>query len=102
MQQQMVRKSHDNDHYANSIYKYAQQYATDIRDLASFICTDDKHKISLSEPGFTFSTLPQGRRVVVGKNQIYQVRDDDFSTISLIATVILSNAIPETVDGSWY
>ena len=102
MQQRMVRKSHDDDHYINAIYKYAQQYVIDIRDWASFICIDDKHKILLSEPGFPLSALPCSRRVLVGKNQVFQVRDHDFSTISLIPTVILLNTIPETVDGSWY
>ena len=89
----MVRESHDDDHYANAIYKYAWQYAIDIRELAYFICTD--------EPGFPLSVLPRVRRVLVGKNEVYQVGDHDFSTI-LIATVILLNTIPETVDGSLY
>ena len=97
----MVRESHDNDHYANTIYKYTQQNAIDIRDLASFKCTDDKHKISLGEPGFPLSALPRGRRVLVGKDQVYQVRDHNFSTVLLIPIVILLNTIPETFNGSW-
>ena len=98
----MVRKSHRNNPYANAIYKYTQQYAIDITYLASFICTDDKHKILLGQPGFPLSALPCGRRVLVGKNQVYQVGDHNFSKISLKTTVLLLNTIPETVDGSWY
>ena len=97
----MVRESHGDDHYANAIYQYARQYAIDIRELAYFICTDDKHKIVLGEPGFPLSVLPRVGRVLVGKNEVYQAGDHDFSTI-LIPTVILLNTIPETVDGSLY
>ena len=102
MQQRMVRKAHDDDHYANAIFKYTREYAVNVPDHCSFICTDDKHKISVGEPGFPLSTLPRRRRVLVGLNKTYQVGDHDFSTVSLISTVILLNDIPEEVDGSWY
>ena len=102
MQQRMVRKVQDNYHYANAIFKYARQYAVNVGDLRSFIFSDDKHKISVGEPGFPLSALPRRRRVLVGLNQTYQVGDHDFSTVSLIPTVILLNDIPEKVDGSWY
>lgn len=102
MQQRMIRKSHDDDHYANAIYKYAREYTVQIRDLASFICTDDKHKISVGEPNFPLSALPRGRRVLVSTNEAFQVGDHDFSVISLIPTVILLNEIPDKVGGSWY
>ena len=80
MQQRMVPKAHDDDHYENAIFKYARQYAVNVRDLCSFISTDDKHKISVGEPDFPLSALPRGRRVLVGLNQTYQVGDHDFST----------------------
>ena len=49
MQQRIICKSHD-DHYVNAIYKYSHEYAVMFRDNAMFICTDDKHKISVGEP----------------------------------------------------
>ena len=82
LQQRMIRKSHDDDHYANAIFKYAREYAVSIRDICSFVCTDN--------------------RVLVGNNESFQVRDHDFSTISLIPTVILVNDTPERVDELWY
>ena len=102
MQQRMIRKSHDDEHYANAIYKYVREYAVSLRDKAIFICTDDKHKISVGEPNFPLSALPRGKRVLVGNNEAYQVGDHDFSTISLIPTVILFNDIPTDVNESWY
>ena len=48
---------HD-DHYVNAYNMYAREYAVMLRDNAMFICTDDKHKISVgAQPVlFTFST----------------------------------------------
>ena len=47
IQQRMARKAHDDVHYAGAVYKYAREYALSIHDLVSFICIDDKHKISV-------------------------------------------------------
>ena len=47
LQQRMIRKSHDNNHYAHAIFKYAREYAVSTRDICSFVCTDNKYKISL-------------------------------------------------------
>ena len=84
----MIRKSHDDDHYANAIFKYAREYAVSIRDICSFVCTDDKNKISIGEPNFPLAALIRGRRVLVGNNESFQVGDHDFSTIILFPTVI--------------
>ena len=78
----MIRKAHDNDHYANAILKYACKYAVSITDICSFVCY---------EPNFPLTKLPSGRRV----------GDHDSSTISLILTVILISYIPEYIDKSW-
>ena len=56
----------------------------------------------MREPNFSLAALPRGRRVLVDNNESFQVGDHDFSTISLISTVILVNDMPESVDKSWY
>ena len=45
LQQRMIRKAHDDDHYAKAIFKYACEYAVSIRDICSFVCTDDKQNL---------------------------------------------------------
>ena len=98
LQQRMIKKAHDDDHYANAVFKYAREYAVSIRGICSFVCTDDKHKISMGQPNFPLGALPRGRRVLVEINESFQVGDHDFTTISLISTVILVNDIPERLD----
>lgn len=98
----MVRKVNNDDHYAKTLHKFARQYVIDVRTLASFISTGNKHEISVGEPGFSLSVLPHGSRVLVGCNQTHHILDHDFSTISLVPTVILLNEIIERHDGSWY
>ena len=85
----MVRKTHDNTVYAGAVYEYARELAVSIRDLVSFICTDDKHKISVGEPGFPITALPRRPRVLVGKNEVFKAADHNFLCLSLIPTLIL-------------
>ena len=92
------KNADDDDHYANAVFKYAREYAVSIRGICSFVCTDDKHKISMGQPNFPLGALPRGRRVLVEINESFQVGDHDFTTISLISTVILVNDIPERLD----
>ena len=65
IEQRVARKAHDDVHYAGAVYKYAKEYAVSIRHLVSFICTGDKHKISVGVPGFPVAALPRGHRVLV-------------------------------------
>ena len=53
----MVRKVNNDDHYANTLHKFAQQYVIDVPALTSFISTGNKHEISVGEPGFPLSVL---------------------------------------------
>ena len=99
MQQRIVKKSHDDNHYANAIYKYARQYAIDIRDLTSFICTDDKHEILLGEPGFLLSALPCGRRVLVGKKLSLWSRGSRFFNIIINTNC---NIVKHYCSNSWW
>ena len=62
-----------------------------VMDISDFIRTDDKHKISIGEPGYPLSALPRGCRVLVATNESYQVGDHDFTKINVIPTVILLN-----------
>lgn len=45
IKQSMVRKAHDNIHYAGAAYEHASEFAVNICDLANFICIDNKHEI---------------------------------------------------------
>ena len=102
IQQRMIRKQHEDNHYCACIFKYVKEYATRIKDMVAFVCTDDKHKISVGEPGTPIAPVPRGKQGIVGRNEVFRVADHDFSKLSLIPTTILINEVPSTVDGSWY
>ena len=70
--------------------------------MVAFVYTDDKHKISVGEPGTPIASVPRGKQVIVGRNEVFWVADHDFAKLSLIPTTILINEVPSTVDGSWY
>ena len=74
LQQRMVRKSHDDDHYMNAPFNYAQEYAINIRDICCFICTDDKHKIDIGKPNFPLAAVPRGEQMPVARNEALQAK----------------------------
>ena len=63
----MTRKAHNDVQYTRAVYKYAREYAVSFCDLASFVCTDNKHKILFGEPGFPVVALPWACWVLVRK-----------------------------------
>ena len=57
-----------------------------------------KYEILVEEPVFPVAALPHGRRVLVGKNEVFKVADHDFSNLSLILTIILISHISESIE----
>ena len=98
----MICKQNDNEHCCACIYKYLRSMAVEWSDISSFICTDDKHKVPIGEPGYPLSALPRGKRVLVATNESYQVGDHNFTQINIIPIAILLNNIPNSIDDSWY
>ena len=85
-------------HVYTSIYDL---WPVELRDISSFLCTDDKHKVPLGEPGYPLSALPRGRRIFVVTNESDQVEDHNFTKIIIIPTVIIPNNILHNIDDSW-
>ena len=102
LQQPDIRKFGPDDHYCNALFKYAKQLAIKFSDHCAFISTNDKCKIKVGEPNFLVAAVALGKRVLVSKEQVFQVVDHDMSSITLIPTVGLSHDIPDEVDKSWY
>ena len=73
-----------------------------VRDITSLVCEDDKHTIKVGEPGFPVAAVDQGRRVIVGLNQSFQVGDHDFAKFLLSPSVSLVVDILDSIDGSFY
>ena len=76
--QRMIRKTYADDYYTNVISKYAHEDTGNIMDICSFICMDDKHRISMGEPNFPLAAVPRGRRVLVVNNESFRVGGHDF------------------------
>ena len=56
----------------------------------------------LGEPNCPMAAVERGRRVLVSRNQSFEVADHDFTKFSLIPSVSLVVDIPEEVSNSWY
>ena len=73
-----------------------------LRNIALFVCIDDKHRIKVSEPGFALAAVEQGRQVIVSLNETFCVADHDFSKLSLVPSGTQLVDIPVTMEGLWY
>ena len=102
IQARQFRKEHEDSHYAAAIFRYQREYAIMLRDASLFICMDDKHRLKIGEPNYPVAAVERGRRVLVSRNQSFEVADHDFTKFSLIPSVSLVVDIPEDVSGSWY
>lgn len=102
VQARQFRKDHEDMHYAAAIFRYEREYAVKFKEWSLFVCMDDKHRIKVGEPNYPVAAAERGRRVLVRKNECFEVGDHDFTKFSLIPSVSLMVDIPEDVTESWY
>ena len=70
--------SHPYEHYCASLFRYQCEMAVKYRDLSSFICIDDKHRIKVGEPGYPVAAAGRGQQVIVPQTETFVVGDHDF------------------------
>ena len=102
VQARQFRKEHEDSHYAAAIFRYQREYAVKFKEHSVFICMDDKHKIKIGEPNYPVAAAERGRRVLVRKNEMFEVGDHDFTKLNMIPSVIFAIDIPDDVSESWY
>ena len=47
-----------------------------------FVCMDDKHRIKVGEPNYPVAAAERGKRVLVRKDEVFEVADHDFTKFS--------------------
>ena len=96
------QKDHEDSHYAAAIFRYQRELAVMFREYSTFHCMDDKHRVQVGEPGYPVAAAERGRRVLVRRDESFEVGDHDFTKFSIVPSVSLSVDIPEDIAGSWY
>ena len=102
VQTRQLRKTHEDSHYAATIFRYQREMAVKFREYSCFVSLDDKHRISVGEPGYPVAAVDRGKRVIVARNQDFLVADHDFTRFSLVPSVSIFVDIPEEISDSWY
>lgn len=62
VQKQKFHKTHDDEHYAAAAFRYMRKYAIKLKDLCTMVCSDDKHRLKVEEPGFPVAAAEGGGR----------------------------------------
>ena len=99
---QLFRKFHPDEHYCAALFRYQRELAVKYRDLSTFICIDDKHRIKIGEPGYPVAAAERGCQVIMYEKETFAVGDHDFTKFSIIPSVVLDVEIPDKFEGSWY
>ena len=60
------------------------------------------NRVKVDEPYYPVAAAERGKRVLVRRNETFEVTDHDFAKFSIILSVVLSVNIPEDVSESWY
>ena len=102
VQTRQLRKSHEDSHYVAALFRYQREMAIKFREYSAFICLDDKHRLSVGEPGYPVAAVERGKRVIVARNRDFLVADHDFTRFSLVPSVSFFIDIPEEISESWY
>ena len=56
IQRRQLRAEHPDDHYCNALFKYLKHKAVELTEKAVLVCSDDKAKLKVGEPGQAVST----------------------------------------------
>lgn len=62
-------------HYAAAIFRYERECAVKFKEYSIFVCMDDKHRIKIGEPNYPVAAAERGKRVLVRRNESFQVED---------------------------
>ena len=67
-QSRQLRKDHPDQVVGHVEFKYLKTFAVQFREYTVFVCEDDKHKVSVGEPGYPVAAASRSRKAIAGKN----------------------------------
>ena len=81
IQARQFRKDHEDSHYAAAVFRCQRELAVMFRQHSTFHCVDDKHNVKVSEPYYPVAAAERGKRVLVWRNETFEVADHDFCKV---------------------
>ncbi|RGB34144.1 hypothetical protein C1646_760941 [Rhizophagus diaphanus] len=101
VQARQLRKDHPDTYYCTALFQYLREFAILYQQNVSFICADNKHKVSIGE-GISTSTGVRNRKSMVFQETPLVACDHDFTKLSLTPSVIFFCNIPQSIESSFY
>jgi hypothetical protein len=102
VQARQLRYDHEDLHYASALFRYQKEMAILLKMNSWLIFMDDKHRCKIGEPGYPVAAVERGKQVIVSKNKIFKVADNDFTKCGIISSVTILCNIPNIIDESFY
>ena len=95
VQTRSMHRDHPDAHFCVALFKYIREFSILNRKHVALFCEDDKHSVSIGEPGHALASVDRGRQVMVLGDKSTTAADHDFHTFKVIPSVIFSIDIPE-------
>ena len=114
VQTRILQKTNPDADYARAVHNFLKKRSIKYKADAVFFIADAKCKIFIGEPSFSLAAVACRKKVIIGKNEVFKVTDQDFSKRSIIPDAVLVHDIPENYEqttedesskslkGDWY
>ena len=89
IQRRQLRAQHPDSHYCNALLKYLKKRTVQLQEKGVLVCSDDKAKIKVGEPGTPVSTGVRGRESLAPVSAELCALDHDMCKASITPSVVL-------------
>jgi hypothetical protein len=101
IQKRQLRVAHQDQHFCAALYKYVKCKAIELGKYGSFVCSDDKAKVPVGNPGLPISTGVRGKKTITPTSSEMLAGDHDMHSTSLTPSVYLVCDVPDTTERSF-
>ncbi|WAQ96968.1 hypothetical protein MAR_029658 [Mya arenaria] len=101
IQRRQLRLAHQDQHFCAAMYKYMKSKAIELGKYGMLVCSDDKAKVPVGNPGLPISTGVRGKQTITPASMENVAADHDMHCSSLTPSVYLVNDVPDSTDKSF-
>jgi len=101
VQRRQLRVAHEDQHFCAALYKYLKCKAIELGKYGAFVCSDDKAKVPVGNPGLPISTGVRGKKTITPTSSEMVAGDHDMHSCSLTPSVYLVCDVPDATEKSF-
>ncbi|XP_052798704.1 uncharacterized protein LOC128230468 isoform X1 [Mya arenaria] len=101
VQRRQLRVAHQDQHICAALFQYMKCKAVELGKYGQMVCSDDKAKVPIGNPGLPISTGVRGKKTITPTSCEMVAGDHDMHCTSLTPSVYLLCKVPDTTEKSF-